>query len=37
MADMRNRYEILIRKPKEKRPFGRPRYTWENNIKMDLK
>ena len=24
-------------KPKEKRPSGRPRHTWEDNIKMDLK
>jgi hypothetical protein len=23
-------------KPEGKRPLGRPRYTWEDNIKMDL-
>ena len=23
-------------KPEEKRPLGRPRYKWEDNIKMDL-
>jgi hypothetical protein len=27
----------LIGKPEEKRPHGRPRRRWENNIKMDLK
>jgi len=27
---------ILVRKPKERRPFGRPRRRWENNNKMDL-
>jgi hypothetical protein len=25
------------RKPKEKRPLGRPRHRWEYNIKMDLR
>jgi hypothetical protein len=25
-----------VRKPKEKRPLGRPRHRWENNIKIDL-
>jgi hypothetical protein len=25
-----------VGKPKEKRPFGRPRRRWEDNIKMDL-
>jgi hypothetical protein len=29
--------EILVGKPEEKRPLGRPRPTWEDNIKMDLK
>ena len=24
-------------KPEGKRPLGRPRHTWENNIKMDLR
>jgi hypothetical protein len=28
-------YGILIGKPKGKRPLGKPRYRWENNIKMD--
>jgi hypothetical protein len=34
---MRNGYNILVRKPEGKRPFGRPRRIWENNIKMDLR
>jgi hypothetical protein len=29
-------YRILVAKPEGKRPFGRPRRKWENNIKMDL-
>jgi hypothetical protein len=28
---------ILVRKPEEKRPLGRPRRRWVGNIKMDLK
>jgi hypothetical protein len=27
---------VLVGKPEEKRPFGRARRRWENNIKMDL-
>jgi hypothetical protein len=30
-------YRILVRKPGGKRPLGRPRRRWVNNIKMDLK
>jgi hypothetical protein len=29
-------YRVLVRKPEEKRPLGRPRHRWEDNIKMDL-
>ena len=29
-------YGILVGKPEEKRPLGRPRHRWEDNIKMDL-
>ena len=29
-------YRILVGKPEEKRPLGRPRRKWENNIKLDL-
>ena len=27
---------MLVGKPEEKRPLGRPRRRWEDNIKMDL-
>jgi hypothetical protein len=37
MGDMRNAYEILVGKPEGKRPLGRPRRGWEDNIAMDLK
>ena len=29
-------YRVLVGKPEGKRPFGRPRRRWEDNIKMDL-
>ena len=29
-------HRILVGKPEGKRPFGRPRRRWEDNIKMDL-
>ena len=29
-------YRVLVRKPEGKRPLGRPRRRWEDNIKMDL-
>ena len=29
-------YRVLVGKPEGKRPLGRPRLTWEENIKMDL-
>jgi hypothetical protein len=32
----RNAYRILVRRPEGKRPLGRPRRRWEDNIKMDL-
>jgi len=28
---------FLVRKPEGKRPLGRPRHRWEDNIKMDLR
>jgi len=34
---MRNAYKILVQKPEQMRPFGRPSYRWEVNIKMYLK
>ena len=30
-------YRAFVGKPERKRPFGRPRHRWEDNIKMDLK
>jgi hypothetical protein len=29
-------YRVLVEKPEGKRPMGRPRHRWEDNIKMDL-
>jgi hypothetical protein len=31
-----NAYRLLVGKPEGKRPLGRPRRRWVNNIKMDL-
>ena len=36
MGDRRDVYRILVGKAEGKRPLGRPRRRWENNIKMDL-
>jgi hypothetical protein len=30
-------YRILVGKPEGKKSLGRPRYTWVDNIKMDLR
>jgi hypothetical protein len=29
-------YSVLVGKPEGKKPLGRPRCRWEDNIKMDL-
>jgi hypothetical protein len=29
-------YRVLVGKPEGKRPLGRPRHRWEDNIKMNL-
>ena len=29
-------YRVLVWNPERKRPLGRPRHRWENNIKMNL-
>jgi hypothetical protein len=34
---MRGACNILVRKPEGRRPLGRPRRRWEDNIKMDLR
>jgi hypothetical protein len=31
----RNAYSVLVGKPEGKGPLGRPRYRWEDNIKMN--
>jgi hypothetical protein len=33
----RHAYRILVGKPDGKRPLGRPRRKWVDNIKMDLR
>jgi hypothetical protein len=32
----RNAYRSLVGRPERKRPLGRPRHRWVDNIKMDL-
>jgi hypothetical protein len=36
-GENRNAYRILVGKPEGKRPLGRPRRTWEDNIRIDLR
>ena len=36
MGEGRGVYRILVGKPEGKRPLGRPRRRWEDNVKMDL-
>jgi hypothetical protein len=36
MGEKRNSYRLLVGKPEGKRPLGRPRRRWVDNIKMDL-
>jgi hypothetical protein len=36
MGEKRNVYRLLVGKPEGKRPLGRPRCRWVDNIKMDL-
>jgi hypothetical protein len=37
MGESRGAYGVLVRKPEERRPLGRPRRKWEDNIKMGLR
>jgi hypothetical protein len=30
-------YRVLVKSPESKRPVGRPRRRWEDNIKLDLR
>jgi hypothetical protein len=36
MGEKRNAYRLLLRKPEAKRPPGRQRRRWMDNIRMDL-
>jgi hypothetical protein len=37
MGKGRGAYRVLVGRPEDKRPLGRPRPRWEDNIKMDLR
>jgi hypothetical protein len=37
LGEVRGAYNILVGKPEGRRPLGRPRRRWEDNIKMDLR
>jgi hypothetical protein len=37
MEESRGAYRALVGKPEGRRPLGRPRCRWEDNIKMDLR
>jgi hypothetical protein len=37
LGERRVVYRVLVGKPEGKRPLGRPRLRWEDNIKMDLR
>jgi len=36
MGEKRGVYRVLVGEPGRKRPLGRPKRRWEDNIKMDL-
>jgi hypothetical protein len=36
MGEKRGVYRILVGRPEGRQPLGRPKHTWEDNIKMDL-
>jgi hypothetical protein len=36
MGEKRNAYRLLVGKPEGRRPLGRPRRSWVDNIRMDL-
>jgi hypothetical protein len=36
MGEKRHAYRLLVGKPEGKRPLGRPRHRWMDNIRMDL-
>jgi hypothetical protein len=36
MGERSSVYRVLVGKPERKRPLGRPRLRWDNNIRLDL-
>jgi hypothetical protein len=36
MGERRGAYRVLVWNPEERRPLGRLRHRWDDNIKMDL-
>jgi len=36
MGEKRGVYRVLVGKPERKRPLGRPKHRWDDNVKMDL-
>src|SRR5215510_14557060 len=36
MGEERSVYRVLVGKPEGKRPLGRPRHRWEDNVRKDL-
>ena len=37
IEESRNAYRVSVGNPEGKRPLGRPRHGWEDDIKIDLK
>jgi hypothetical protein len=37
ILEMRNEWKMLVGKPERKRPLGRPRRRWKDNIGMNVK
>jgi hypothetical protein len=37
MRDRRGAYRVFVGRPEGRRPLGRPRRRWEDNVKVDLK
>jgi hypothetical protein len=37
VGEGRGVYRVLVGRPKDKRPLGRPRCRWEDNIKLELR
>jgi hypothetical protein len=37
MVEEKKAYKVLVAKPEGKRPLRRPRYRWEDEIRMDIR